>query len=490
MRPFILPYFLSLVVGLVSANELRSSELERLHEDPPALLNKLRQIARWDQAGVEGGIPTISRSVNFLDHVGKPKANDIAPALQNLIERIDEDTVIYFPPGDYYFRSNIRFRPRSHKLVLRGAGADQTTFHFETPGIDWEGLFEIRGEAVSEPVKVLGSAHLGSQRIRLASTESLSVGDTVVLSQDNDPQIMKTYHTRKAFPEEYEETLESWAKRTTGQILKIESIEGDFVELDRPLRMTYEWNNRSVQKLRVVEWVGLENFRVINHANVDRLFSIKFTRAANCWVSGVVSEKTVKFHVSTPQSRKLTIRDSHFFGGFRMGGGGHGYGVVVERHTSDCLVVNNSFSHLRHALMAKEGANGNVFAANVTREGRMRGTRFTKDVSIHGHYPFMNLFEQNSVEYIHCADWWGPAGPYNVFFRNHVRRVGIRLEDYSPRQVVVANLIQPTGEGKAVCFQGDVEDINHIAVHRLTKEAIIFHNVSPLDASLPTSLYR
>jgi len=46
---------------------------------------------------------------------------------------------------------------------------------------------------------------------------------------------------------------------------------------------------------------------------------------------------------------------------------------------------------------------------------------------MHGHYPFLNLFEGNIVQNIQLDQTWGPSGPYNTFFRNRVELYGILM---------------------------------------------------------------
>ena len=70
--------------------------------------------------------------------------------------------------------------------------------------------------------------------------------------------------------------------------------------------------------------------------------------------------------------------------------------------------------------MAKQGANGNVFAYNYSLDPYRSEDPHDagSDMLLHGHYPFANLFEGNIGESIIVDDTWGPAGPYNTFFRN------------------------------------------------------------------------
>ncbi|MBI1193595.1 MAG: hypothetical protein GC205_10540 [Bacteroidetes bacterium] len=78
-------------------------------------------------------------------------------------------------------------------------------------------------------------------------------------------------------------------------------------------------------------------------------------------------------------------------------------------------------------MMVKQGANGNVFGYNYSIDP-LRSEPvpdFSGDVSLHGHYPFANLFEGNTVQNIFTDNFWGPSGPGNSFYRNRAERYGI-----------------------------------------------------------------
>ena len=94
-------------------------------------------------------------------------------------------------------------------------------------------------------------------------------------------------------------------------------------------------------------------------------------------------------------------------------------------------------------MMVHIGANGNVFGYNYSIEPyQNEGGNWTPcDISIHGHYPYANLFEGNIVQEITVADYWGPAGPGNTFLRNRVEKEGITLEDSSNYQNFIGNEI-------------------------------------------------
>jgi hypothetical protein len=112
------------------------------------------------------------------------------------------------------------------------------------------------------------------------------------------------------------------------------------------------------------------------------------------------------------------------------GAGTKGYGITLNSHSGLCLISNNIFKHLRHAMMTKAGANGNVFAYNYSTDVYRNGagefpTDYSGDISLHGHYSFANLFEGNIVQNLQIDNAWGPSGPYNTFLRNRIEHYGI-----------------------------------------------------------------
>jgi hypothetical protein len=97
-------------------------------------------------------------------------------------------------------------------------------------------------------------------------------------------------------------------------------------------------------------------------------------------------------------------------------------------------------------MVVSQGANGNVFGYNASSVRKCESDNWTPcDISVHGHYPFRNLFEGNLVEEIDVTDYWGPAGPGNVFLRNVVSQEGIEVMDGSHGQAVLGNLLLSGG---------------------------------------------
>jgi hypothetical protein len=168
-------------------------------------------------------------------------------------------------------------------------------------------------------------------------------------------------------------------------------------------------------------------------------------------------------------------------------------GVVAGDHATDCLVENNTFFHLRHAMMTKQGANGNVFGYNASflnyaHEGARSYGRLC-DISQHGHFSYMNLFEGNVVQFVTFADWWGPTGPQSTCFRNRVLDRGIEVKDQSHAQNVLANTLLGGGIAvEASCRDAWVEK-NLFVKSAVSGRDALTVGPGPTGWKLPASLY-
>ncbi len=167
--------------------------------------------------------------------------------------------------------------------------------------------------------------------------------------------------------------------------------------------------------------------------------NISFSYASNCRVQGVESYKSIGSHIGIYTSTNITISGCYIHDGYLFDGTStRGYGVTLNNHTGACLIRDNIFKRLRHAMMVKTGANGNVFSYNYSIDPIRSEpiADFSADISLHGHYAFANLFEGNICQNIIIDHYWGPSGPWNTFFRNRAELYGI----------IMTSSDMPTGE--------------------------------------------
>lgn len=379
-----------------------------------------RRIA-W-RPGVEGGIPAVETSVEIS--AADLKTQDAAGIIQEAIDELQGPGAIGLPAGTYTMSSPLRLKSG---VVLRGAGPDKTHLVFDLPETTFSGAIQLHGRFVTTGLPIEATVKAGSRTIPVSGNAGPAAGQSILLFSDNDPDLM---YTRP-------EWNEDWAGESPGQVLRVAGASRGVIETDTEVRLTHRASlHPRISVLEPITYAGVEDLSL---ERTDRAedYIVGIQNAVNCWVRNIASDTCMRGHVWIDASRFVTVADSTIHHAHDYGDGGHGYGVVAGKHATDCLVANNAFRHLRHSMMVKQGANGNVFAYNVSDEN----VGGLCDISIHGHYSYMNLFEGNDVQFIKYADYWGPTGPLTTCFRNRVVS-DIEVTDHSHRANVIGNTLR------------------------------------------------
>ena len=444
------------------------------------------RVPNW-MPGVDGGISQVASKIDARQAgCAGDGTHDDLPALQKAVDSVDRPGAVFLPAGTYLIRGELKL---PSGVVLRGAGPEATRLIVENPKASTAAI-KLRGGYEGKEIALAGGVVAGSTNLTLAIDAKPSVGQYLDLRCDNDPKVM---YTRSEWDAD-------WAKASVGQVVRVKALAGRLVTLDRPVRLEYraEMNPR-IQPLRMVERAGVEDLS-IRRANDTETFIIEMWCAADCWVRNIHSVYCYRAHVWTSLVRGVTVRDSVMHHAWDYGGNGHGYGVVAGTHATDCLVENNTFFHVRHAMMTKEGANGNVFGYNASflnyaHEGARSYGRLC-DISQHGHFSYMNLFEGNVVQYVVFSDYWGPTGPQSTCYRNRVMdrgewgpRGGIEVKEYSHTQNVMANTLLVGGIAvEANCREVWVEK-NLFVKSAATGQDALTVGPGRTGWTLPASLY-
>ena len=464
-----------------------------------------RNITDWSETGYDGSIPF---NGNIID-MTQPPYNCIGDGTHNnyfsLINVLDDVkniagfNIIYFPAGTYYFQGYKSYDIPSN-TVIRGECASNTIFNIDatevvTPNYLRNHVFRMyRYNNQTDYEDLKGGYHKKSRCLVVDDPSGFSIGDIIELRQDNDIDKMATNLTPSPLSQsDFDDAYFGSAANSVGEILKIEAINGNILKVDHDLHFTYNPKlNPRLKKLNVIENAGIENIKIHRPTQKDN-YNILIQGCYNCWVRNIESSYTQKAHINLSRSYRVEIRDSYFHHSYNYGGGGHGYGVAVNHRTTSSLIENNIFNTLRHAMVLSYSPNGNAFGYNFSRISWDNNANFglgdqKADISLHGFYPLMNLFEGNVVEYIHSSDWWGPSGPGNTFFRNRASKEEFIISDNSDYQNVLANELtyDPFGNWQ------DNFDI-HSSVDFTTKHSN--NSIGDIDNdnkinNLPKSLYK
>ena len=315
--------------------------------------------------------------------------------------------ILYFPAGTYVLTQPITLPSGVH---LEGAGADVTYLSFDLNGTDH--LIRAVG-SLAPAVPISGGATRGATYLVVAQ-HSFAPGDWLRTTM-SDADLVTS----------------AWAAGSVGQVVQVAAVSDDTLWLERALRLDLPMARAPVVKrLDPVSDIGVHCLSIDRTDATDTQTShIYLENTVDATVEGVASERGNFAHVTLVGSTRATVRHNYFARAHRYGGGGQGYGVVLQFATGDCLIENNIFEHLRHSMLLQAGTNGNVLAYNYSFDPYWTGTTLPDDAAgdlvLHGNYPFANLFEGNQVQNIVIDESHGANGPHNTFFRNRAEAYGI-----------------------------------------------------------------
>ena len=427
--------------------------------------------------GVPGGIPSVdvacpagAPSVLEFGAAGDGSTDD-REAFAAAIEAAPEGGSILIPAGTYLLLSGLTI---DKGVVLCGEGPDLSRLEFETDDLGIDIVTYERGDWVA----VVSGLDRWSTSIVVEDGSSFPSGTFAELQQDNDWAVMDPAG-------EWRDA--SWVpEAAVGQMFLVTAVDGNTLTVEPQVHLSYNpAMNPVIRPLGLVEGAGLQGLH-LERVDASDAGTIEMKNAAGCWMRDSASEMTSQSHVSMTSAIRCEVRDSYFHDSYDHGGGGHGYGVNLGSHVTDCLVENNVFVHLRHSMLVQVGASGNVFGYNFSTDPyQSEGGDWTPcDISLHGHYAHMNLFEANVVQEIDVSDYWGPCGPGNTFFRDRVMAEGIEIMDYAHGQNVVGNELG--SDPNVVSIDGTVADT---LVHGNLEDGAVSWDPAIADHDLPPSLY-
>jgi len=446
-----------------------------VNADPAAVNEIIPSDRRVDWSpGVQGGIPEapIVKVVTDPPYNAIPNDGmDDRAAIQAAIRDVYAagGGTVFLPAGVY----DVQTRTESDGalvlksgVVVRGEGADRTKIRFNLSAYrDDVAGFKMMVYDYSAFTPVTGGFSKGSTSITVSDGSLFSPGDYAEIEMENDSRISD----------------EDWATNAVGEVVKIVGVNGKTLTLEKPLNYGYDAaRHPQIRRMGVLERAGIER------VYLTRLDSgpgqlIFLYNVANVWVREVQTYKVLNSHVYAHAAYQCEIRDNYFNEAWGFGSGGQGYGVNLVKHTTNCLIENNIFGHLRHAMVVQVGASGNVFAYNYSYRQESELT----DVSLHGHFPSYNLFEGNIVQEIDASDYWGADGPGNTIFRTCVQTDGIDLMNDSDDQNLVGNVL---GNAKPNIIRED-ETIDGTLKHGNYELGAVQWAPTISDHNLPPSYY-
>ena len=372
------------------------------------------RLVDWESAMQTINIIQPEYQINVMDFgaVGDGITNDQSAIMDAISALNGQLGSVYFPEGEYLLEEPISL---TDSCILKGAGSEQSTLIFNLNN-ESVNCIVISKTQSNNFVDITSGVDKGSSFIAVSNVNNFNIGDYIEIRQENG---------------DWDITPISWADYSVGQVTRITNIIGDSIALESELRIDYSMElNPQVRIINPISNAGIQCIKIkrIDEPVEGAGSNVYMNMAANCFVRGVESDSSVGSHVSINTCINILVDGSYFHHAFTYDGAGtRGYGVTLSHHSSNCLITNNMFRHLRHAMMIKTGANGNVFSYNYSIEPH-RSEQIpdaSGDISFHGHYAYANLFEGNIAQNIIIDHYWGPSGPYNTLLRNRAALYGI-----------------------------------------------------------------
>ncbi|WP_405609854.1 T9SS type A sorting domain-containing protein [Polaribacter sp. Asnod1-A03] len=387
----------------------------------------------WTVAGLKNkDISSTFQNVNMedFDVVGDGITPNDAFFATAIASVENSGAILKFPEGTFLFNNTISL---PSNIVLQGAITNTTIFKIDLSG-SGNGI-EANGELLSNTTNFSSEATKGNNYIDVIDASSFSAGDWI-----------------KVFQTDTDLVTSDWAYGTVGQVIEIGEVVGNKISLASPLRLSYSLDRSPyIKKVNPIKNVGIENIKIerVDDTSPTLNSNILFNYTVNSWIKEVESENATYSHVNITNGSNIYVGQSYFHHAFGYGEGGRAYGVLLQSTSNECLIEDNIFEHLRHSMLLQSGANGNVFAYNYSTDPywdqSVLPTNSTGEITLHGNYPYANLFEQNICRNIVIDNSHGANGLYNTFLRNRADGYGIFFSDTSsPSQNFIGNDITNT----------------------------------------------
>jgi len=360
------------------------------------------RVVPWEgNVGVPGGIPSRTTNCTTAACNALYGGTVTAASINNAISSAPVDSVVRLPVGTYDITGGIRMKNR---VVLRGAGMNATTLNLNFSG---DGITTPQSTYSSSGTLSSGYTK-GSNSVVVSSVSGLSVNDSIILYENNDPDIV-------------------WS-RTGGtnvirQIVRITGISGNTVTFTPRLVFTYKASlNPGFRKVATMSsYIGLEDMTLNGQKGVLGNI-VWYDSCYASWIKNVKTKYTNNAHIFLTRTLFNEIRECYIT---ETTSQNDGFGVYANQlydfsgANTGLLVENNIFAALWTSVILNN-ATGCVVAYNYAYNTHTNSASIQTPsyVTQHGPHGLMSLWEGNVGQGIQNDGYHG-SGSHQTFFRNH-----------------------------------------------------------------------
>lgn len=364
----------------------------------------------FSHSGYRGGeaprpSPAAVTDVKKFGAIGDGKTDDTAAFLQAIAAT--KRGAVLIPDGRYLLTDTITIAKSG--IVLRGAGTGRTVLVIprsleqihgakttaEGSKSNWAflgGFIEVRGkDAGRKLTDVTTRAERGDNRLVLKSTANITPGVWVRLLMNDDPALGRHLH---AGLQDIAPTTQKEMKHLCDWVAQVTAVEGDIIELDRPLRLDVspEWQAEIWSWQPSVEEVGIESLSFEfagvpkkKHLQEEGFNALYLYGVANCWIRDV-EVIDADNGLTLVGCRFCTIESFEARAVKRTANVTGHHTLWATGKSQDNLFTRFKIATIYHHELTVEGcSSGNVFE---------RGSGVSLALDHHSNAPYENLFTE------------------------------------------------------------------------------------------------
>jgi len=430
----------------------------------------------WSNAGIPGGIPSGGWSNCTNAACATAFSSPTVPNVRAACTGAPANTVVRIPAGSYTWGSSVYCNKSN--VVLRGAGPQQT---FITLG---SGANILMGSGTGGqgdyPTGIgktnwTGGLTQGSTVLTVASTNGMSAGQTVILTQQNAPYVYPDgvegictsgnscgvnpgalSFTGAETYAQLEIVLIQSVNSSTQLTIAAPGVSHDYSSGLAPI--VFYWNSP-----KNYQYMGIESMSVNVNGN-DHALSLPF--CDYCWVKNVAMTNATNRGDVFFYFGYRDEADNNYIGGDTAIGHPTQYGFDLLE-TTFAKVQNNIIVNETSPVMT-EGSYGTVLGYNYVLRN-IKDNQFGA-LDTHLSHAFMQLWEGNVAGTLEYDNSWGSAS-HMTAFRNAASghdpnatnfRVAMKVNGHNHSVNLVGNVIgDPTFHTQYVCDNTHVQSTDN-----------------------------